>query len=248
MGCGACTDETYCESSGDNSQEWIGNVTVHTLNNTSDGGAGGYEDFTSMAVDLQRGATYDVSFTPGYPNTAWTEHFRVWIDLNQNGVFNTAEMLFDDDQGSNSTVTGTITIPLSAELGSARMRVSMAYGGQFGGDYPQTSCDDGQDGEVEDYCVNILMEPDGISEVNGTFGMTVFPVPATNELTVSLDQRNSGSSQLILIDVTGKEVRSESINEQRATIDVSDLSSGIYMVRALDAQQNLIGNARFVKQ
>jgi hypothetical protein len=248
LGCGSCTDETFCESSGDNSQEWIGNVTVHTLDNTSDGGVGGYEDFTAMSVDLQRGVTYEVSFTPDYPGTAWTEHFRVWIDLNQNGVFNTSEMLFDDDQGSNSTVTGTITIPMSADLGSARMRVSMAYGGQFGGDYPQTSCDDGQDGEVEDYCVNILMEPDGIREQSGTFGMTVYPVPATDILTLNLDNGGTSSNQLIMFDVTGKQVRTEVIAGQRMTIDISDLSSGMYMIRVLNVHQTLVGRARFVKQ
>ena len=136
FGCGSCTDETFCASSGDNSQEYIANVTVDVLSSTSTGGPNGYEDFTNMSVDLQRGQTYNVSFTPDYPGTTWIEHFRVWIDLNQNGSFNAAERLFDDDQGTETTVTGVITIPLTAELGSSRMRVSMAYGGQFGGDYP----------------------------------------------------------------------------------------------------------------
>lgn len=250
FGCGSCTDETFCTSSGDNSQEYIGNVTVDILNNTSSDGTGGYEDFTNMSVDLQRGQTYNVSFSPDYPGTAWNEHFRLWIDLNQNGSFSTAERLFDDDQGSNSTVTGTISIPLTAELGSARMRVSMAYGGQFGGDYPQGSCEEGQDGEVEDYCVNILEEDPvnpGVEELQDNFGMSVFPTPTSDNITVNIEAEFSGTVSLKIVDVTGKIVLQNATSSLRSIMDVETLSNGIYILQAIDANDKIIGRSRIVK-
>jgi len=251
FGCGSCTDETFCESAGSTQFEWIANVTVDLLDNTSTGEQSGYADFTDQSIDLQRGQPYNVSFSPGFLNQEYTEHFRVWIDMNQNGVFSGAEMLFDDTLGNSSTVTGTITIPLTAELGSARMRVSMAYGTQFG-DYPQSSCDDGQDGEVEDYCINVLKEdsvPDGISELSGTFGMEAFPIPALDFLTIKTLDRNISVTNLIMMDASGRIVSSTPSNGQTIQrLDVTNLAQGVYVIELHDNQARVVGRTRFVKQ
>jgi hypothetical protein len=251
-GCGACTDLTFCASSGDTDFEWIGDVVVGDLDNLTGGSPNGYEDFTDMSVDLHRGETYPIALTPDYDGQEYTEHFRIWIDLDQNGVFNETELLFDDSDGTNSTINDFITIPVSAELGSARMRISMAYGSQFGGDYPQTSCETGFEGEVEDYCVNILEEipdtvPDGILDNSGEFGMSVYPVPATNTITVELSDAVNGLNTLQIIDVTGKEVSTISISENRTQVDISNLSEGIYLIQAFE-NSALVGRRRFVKQ
>ncbi len=249
-GCGVCTDGSYCDSDGDNDQEHIENVTVDVLNNSSGADPGGYGDYTTMSVDLQRGHTYNVSFTPGYPGQEWTEHFRLWIDLNQNGGFNAAERLFDDNQGTNSTITGTISIPITAELGSTRMRVSMAYGGQFGGDYPQTSCDEGQDGEVEDYCVNILEEDPvnpGVEEATNLIGLRVFPTPATDVIHLSIDYELEDELTLTLIDVAGRTLLESSLISKRTSIDVSNLSKGTYLLNATNKRGEIVGQSKVLK-
>lgn len=249
FGCGTCTDEDYCESSGDNSQEFIANVTVGMLNNTTQTDADGYGDYTDLSVDLQRGETYDVSFTPDYPNNAWTEHFRVWIDLDQNGIFTSAELLFDDQDGTQSNASGSISIPIDAELGSTRMRVSMAYGSSFGGDYPQSACDEGQDGEVEDYCVNITEEDPvnpGIEEESGLFGMSVYPVPAINFVSVELDEATADVVSLDVLDMQGKVIQTIKTSTKRTRLDVEGLSAGIYVIEARTADE-IIGRARMLK-
>lgn len=249
VGCGACTDEDYCESSGDNSQEFIANVTVGMLNNTTQTDADGYGDYTNLSVDLQRGETYDVSFTPDYPGNAWTEHFRLWIDLDQNGIFTSAELLFDDQDGTQSNASGSISIPIDADLGSTRMRVSMAYGSQFGGDYPQAACDEGQDGEVEDYCVNILEEDPvnpGIDEQNGVFGMSVYPVPANNFVSVELDEATTDVVSLDVLDMQGKVIQTVTTSTKRTQLDIEALSAGTYLIEARTANE-IIGRARVLK-
>jgi len=249
FGCGACTDQTFCTSFGNNGVEWIGNVTVGQLNNTTSDEANGYADFTSMSVDLQRGQTYNVSFSPEFPNNPFTEHFRLWIDLNQNGTFTASEMLFDQTQGSQVTVTGTITIPPNADLGSARMRVSMAYGGQFGGGYPQTSCDEGQDGEVEDYCVNILDTINGIAEINGIFGMDVFPVPVSDLLNIRMRNNISEILQISIIDATGKRISTRlSAATTTQQLDVSELPAGIYLIEIQTEKGETMARSKFVKE
>lgn len=252
LGCGDCVDLTYCASQGVTTFEWIGSVGIGDFTNSTGAASGGYSDFTDLNVDLHRGTAYALTLVPAFANSTYREHFRIWIDLDRNGVFSSAELLFDDTQGANTTVTGSMTVPVSAALGSARMRVSMAYGAAFGGDYPQTPCATGQDGEVEDYCVNILEElpvdTTGIRESagRGMFGMDVFPVPSSEVLHVRLHQLKEGNITLVVMDMQGRQsiVPSTSSADQR-TVDVSQLSKGVYVIEARSVS-GVEGRARFV--
>jgi len=253
LGCGACTDQTYCASEGVVTFEWIGNVTIGDFTNTS-GGINGFEDYTDLeSIELRQGETYAVSFTPAFAGNTYREHFRVWIDYNQNGVFaNSNEKAFDDATGSTTTVTGTITIPANAPLGSTRLRVSMAYGAAFGGDYPQNACDSGQDGQVEDYCVTILEsngDTSGIAEAGyGTqFGIEVFPVPVVDVLHLRMLHNDSRPSTVRVIDALGRQVLAfPTTGDETHSIDVTKLGAGVYFIEAI-ANGATIGRARFVR-
>lgn len=254
LGCGDCIDLSYCASQGVTTFEWIGSVGIGDFTNSS-GASGGYTDFTDLTIDLHRGTAYDLTLVPDFANSTYREHFRIWVDLDRNGDFSASERLFDDTDGSTTTVTGTLTVPLDADLGSARMRVSMAYGASFGGDYPQTPCTSGQDGEVEDYCVNILEElPDdttGIREAEGSsglFGMDVFPVPTGSELNVRLHQPTMGGMSLVVMDMQGRQAAPPSTSSaDRWSVDVSQLAKGIYVMEARSVR-GVEGRARFVVQ
>jgi len=252
-GCGDCVDITYCASAGVTTFEWIQSVSIGDFSHTS-GSSPGYSDFTDMEIDLHRGEEYDLTLTPGFASGSYREHFRIWVDLNRNGIFSVNELLFDDTQGSTSAVNGTLTIPINAALGSARIRVSMAYGAQFGGDYPQTSCANGQDGEVEDYCINILEElPEdttGIFELSnsGLFGLELFPVPASDFLNVRLLHQQANASALVVFDMQGRAVSSTPVAAgDLHRLDVSALRSGMYMLEARESV-GVVGRGRFVIQ
>jgi hypothetical protein len=138
---------TYCTSSG-NSQgyEWIAGVQVGSLNKTS--GASPYSDYTGMTVNLTKGVGASVTLTPGFAGSSYTEVWRIWIDLNQDGDFaDTGEQLFSGSGSGN--VTGTLTVPTSATNGNTRMRVSMRYSSA------PPYCGSFDYGEVEDYTANI---------------------------------------------------------------------------------------------
>ncbi len=154
-GCGACADLTYCLSTPtDATEEWIASVSIANFTHTSGGGSG-YSDFTGLpeVPELAQGSTYPVSITPGFSGSTFTEAMRMWIDYDQNGTFETTELVFSPGN-STTTVTGDVTIPLTATLGVTRMRVVAKYMGA-GSSQPQP-CQQFQYGEFEDYCVKIV--------------------------------------------------------------------------------------------
>ena len=72
------------------------------------------------------GGTYSFSVTrPTALNTANT---NVWIDYNQDGSFQSSELVASSGVVAGRTYTGTITIPLNATIGITRMRVGTAVG------------------------------------------------------------------------------------------------------------------------
>lgn len=138
----------YCASAGLNqNDEWIAGVSLGAFNNSS--GAQGYSNFTHLVAHVSAGGSYPVSITPGYAGQAFNEYFRIWIDLNHDGIFdNPGERVFQVGNVSG-TVTGTVSIPANAYIGPTRMRVAMRFGGY------STPCQTFQWGEVEDYTVHI---------------------------------------------------------------------------------------------
>lgn len=155
-GCGSCLDIDYClPSAGQAAFEWIESFSLHTLTNNS-GPDMGYVFCDVFTTTLQLGASYPISLTPGFANGAFEEYFTVWIDYDQNGVFNdSTELVYDPGIASTTTVSGNINIPLGALEGSTRMRVVMKYQNA-----PESACEGDFSGEIEDYCINISSDPD----------------------------------------------------------------------------------------
>ena len=154
-GCGACIDLPYCTgSASDGIDEWISDFSIDAYTNTS-GNDGGYGDYTGSNIQLDVNNTYPVTIGVGWGGTLYDEYSRVWIDLDQSGTFEVSELVFDQGAASQVTpVTGNITIPANATLGTTRMRVQLAYvGGQT--TLPVDACETFQWGEVEDYCVTL---------------------------------------------------------------------------------------------
>lgn len=156
-GCGNCVDLPYCSTSAGSGDEHIESFEIGTLNNVS-GNNGGYGDFTNGSVaspSFTEGQTYALTGTPGWSGTLYDEYFRVWIDLDQNGTFDAAELLYDQGSATQTPATGNITIPNGTAPGSTRMRVQMAYQGNGQNTLP-SNCGSFTYGETEDYCVEIV--------------------------------------------------------------------------------------------
>lgn len=133
--------------------EWIESFELNGVISTS-GDDGGYRAPSLTPINLDVNTPYTFTLTPGQDGQEMAQHTRIWIDIDQNGVFDLSEIVYDQVSASPGVVTDAITIPSTATLGSTRMRVQMAYRGYGAGALPAV-CGNFISGEVEDYCIEI---------------------------------------------------------------------------------------------
>ena len=147
QGQGGGTGTDYCDSEGEEPWvEWIERVQFHTLDNSS--AKENYGNFTNLSTDVEKGNNYDLLLVPGFSWLPYDEHWRVWIDFNQDFGFDDAgEMVFS--QNGTGEMNGSIFIPSNSTLGPTRMRIAM-HRGSF-----SDACEIFGLGEVEDYTVYI---------------------------------------------------------------------------------------------
>jgi len=139
----------YCDSRGNNtSYEWVESVKIGSYSWNSGRSDAGYTDHTDgAAADLRKDWPVSLVLEPGFRYGSYIEHWRVWVDWNQDGTFADDELLYSGS--SSRTITTSITVPATAASGVTRMRVSMKYGS---GAQP---CGIFTYGEVEDFSANI---------------------------------------------------------------------------------------------
>lgn len=155
-GCGACTDRVYCEAYGDDAhQEWIDSLAFGAIRLRS-GSNDGYLLTNTPLTGIERKRPYVFHVAPGTTIPGAEFYLRMWIDLNQDGVFtDSTELLVDPVSPiSASGWTETIVIADSVPLGNTRVRIALKS--VINGDTlrPQ-ACGTFLFGEVEDYCISI---------------------------------------------------------------------------------------------
>ena len=147
--------ECYCTPEGTNSGRYIDNFTttggVENISNLSSGfSTGGYGDFTAMTVEGNPGD--ELGFTADV--IGGTAGFRIWVDWNQDGAFDTTEEVVYQSVGYSAAPAGTFTIPMDVASGETRMRVVSHWLSQTGDIDP---CATGFTyGEFEDYTLSVL--------------------------------------------------------------------------------------------
>ena len=132
-------------------------VTSRFINNFStDGGhqsvanlesgfsANGYGDFTNLTVEQGQGGA--ISFTVNV--SGGSAGFRIWVDWNQDGIFDFDEIAFQTNSYS-LTHNGSLEVPQDALLGSTRMRIVSHWLSTSGDVEPCAT--DFLYGEFEDY-------------------------------------------------------------------------------------------------
>lgn len=235
----------YCASKGGSNYEWIDYVSYGGMTNSTSAN-GGYGDFTSKVATVSRGGTSQIVFSAGYASSAYTEYWSIWIDFNQDGIFDTNERMVYGSSSSAGNLGANITIPTNALLGSTRMRVSMKYNAG------QTACESFSYGEVEDYTVNITNQSssyetyndviaDALGNEPNVFDIQVYPNPVTNMLNVKI--RDNREANFTISNMLGQSVGKGKVSN--SSIDVSHLQSGSYIIEVNDGQKPLI--KKFIK-
>lgn len=224
----------YCATQGnDASYEYIGNVIIGKIDNTSQGK--GYSDFTSISTAVTRGSTQEVQLTPVWTSGRYNEAYSIWIDYNHDGDFeDPGEQVWTQAATKVTPVKGSFTIPESARLGATRMRVAMAFR------TVSSPCGVFDFGEVEDYTVTIEAPAttDEDEEDNEEEAFTIFPNPVINNK-LHVQQYEKKHDTFAIYNSHGYKVIWGKFID---AIDVSKLDPGMYLI-------NIDGHLkRFIKQ
>ena len=133
----------------------ITSVTFGTILNTSIGGPP-YSDFTTQSTTVEQGGIYQLNVNVNTDGN-WTVNTKVWIDWNQNYVFEVGEeyslgSAINTTNGITSLSPLNITVPSGATLGDTRMRIVSV---EASNPVP-LACGTQLYGEAEDYKLTII--------------------------------------------------------------------------------------------
>ncbi|ANF51157.1 propanediol utilization protein [Chryseobacterium glaciei] len=229
----------YCNlTSGDSNDEYISNVTLANVNNTS--GAGTYTNYgidPSKTVNLVKGSTNNtVSVTKTWTADLYNEAVRVWIDFNRNGTFETSEMVMDSAPSQVTPVSVTFTVPNTSVLNkNLKMRVALRY------NTVPSACTSYTYGEVEDYnvVVNDVLATNDIA--NPKDDIQIYPNPVSDILNIT---NVSEKTTYKIYGATGQLLQSGNINNKQ--VNVSSLIKGAYVITIQD--KNISKNNKFIKK
>lgn len=198
----------------------IDNVKIGTINNASTNNIG-YEDFSAIKTDVERGKTYPIQINAQtYSNTS-NQAITVYVDWNQNGY------LGDDGEAYNigkvfqvtgNTVTYQLPIPANANLGDTKMRIISNFN-----DYATFSCGVFSQGQAEDYTLTVK-ETLAVTEAGTNVKSIIFPNPAKDVVNI---KNVAGLTKAEVIDLNGRKV----LEADSKTVDVSRLPVGQYIIK-----------------
>ncbi|MGE0078099.1 MAG: GEVED domain-containing protein, partial [Bacteroidales bacterium] len=239
---------TYCTSKGNNvTYEWIDLVQLNEISNTTTANSG-YADFTSLVANVALGSSQTIYFSCGFKSSSYTEYWKVWIDWDHNGTFDSDEQMVSGSSSSSSTLSGTFTVPSDAVIGTTRMRVTMKYNSA------PTACETFSYGEVEDYTVNVTTSSfnntiAGItSDVLGnepSTDITVYPNPADSYIKLNVIN-GTKIGTVSIYNMLGALVKVVELEGNEQEISVSELPAGAYIISVKDERDATV--KQFIKR
>jgi len=201
-----------------------------------------YVDYTTKACSMN-------IYTPLLVNQQQTvsvgifgnsQSVRVWIDYNNNGTFETNELVATGTDvaigaDGNGTFTGTFTPPATATLNTPlRMRVIADAESTF------TPCGQLGYGQAEDYSV-MLVTNLSTSEVKADNNdLVIYPNPVATGDKVFIKAKNGKNLKVTISDMSGRLVVSPTVSEESNGIYKinQQLEKGVYMVQISNGKEN----------
>ena len=217
-----------CAGSSATCDEYINNVLLNTINNTTACSAGGFGNYSAMSTTLAKGSPYTVTVSPainGAPGAYTDDEIAVWIDYNNDLDFADAgERIAYVLVAAGWNNVFNFVVPATATTALVNMRVRISYSV----DGAIIPCGESTFGEVEDYKVNIVASS-GLEE-NNLDGLSIFPNPTNDFITIDLTSGNAIVNEIKLVDLTGKTLLTSTIINNSSKLDLQMLSSGVYHV------------------
>jgi hypothetical protein len=217
-------------------QDWISEVKVNNALNTS--GKAQYTNYTTPVFTAARGVATAIELTTSFSYFTYDEYYRVWIDFNQDNIYQANEIAYQGimtrpaDGTASKKLTGTFTVPTSAMLGNTKMRIIMRRGA-----YPVDACTNIVEGEVEDYSFHIAVQAlqssggNAVVETDPFNEVLIYPNPATQQAFIDLNVLKGAPTIIRIFDAFGKLHHSALATTAVYGLNLIGWESGVYMVR-----------------
>lgn len=226
---------SYCSSKGSNASfEYIDFVGIGGISNTT-ATNGGYADFTNQTGNISYGSN-TIVLSVGFSGTSYTEYWKVWIDFNKNGTFESSEEVVSGSTSNSGNLSYNFNVPSSALSGETRMRVSMKW------DAAQTACETFSYGEVEDYIVNIGSSARVATndvKIDGTLTeeAKIYETNIYNTFSgLSLTMKDNRMINYTIYNISGLIVDKGTF---KRNLNVESLEDGTYIFRLNDGQKTI---------
>lgn len=190
---------TYCDFTSNNTTKYIQSFETSTgitnisnlLTGPGSTTAAAYSDFTAMSVSGYE--LLDIDFTITADATGSTYGYAIYIDWNNDFVFDASERVYGSNSYSASPTSNSFTVPLGVAVGNYRMRVIADW---LTGNIQQACT--GSYAEAEDYTFMVITPPTCLPPSN-----LATSNPTTTSLELAWQENNTATSWNIEYGVSG---------------------------------------------
>ena len=226
----ACLPQTQDPSTGGSLGIGITLFQLSNINNTSQNAAANYQNFTCTdTTTLTCGMSYNWVVTTGQ---TYEETVKGYLDINNDGVFDQSEIIFEDSAIVFSHQGTTVTLPAQPPvLGTAlRMRVMSEYSGN-----PEPNgCADLLYGQCEDYTV-FMQCAVGMNGITSATSFNVYPNPFNKNTTIEYTLNSSQEVSVEILNALGEKISTFAASEIQTAgkhaYHFSSAAAGIYFVK-----------------
>jgi hypothetical protein len=226
-----CDPESNCADGDGFNKFEIGTISNEDTNCSPNG----YVDFTNLSTDLNADVPIDVTVASGFGD----QLFSVFIDFNDNFVFEIDELVITDEAiaTSNTDVTVQFTLPDDSAIAGTHLLRARAGWSQS---EPTTAdgCVDFTYGETEDYTVNVMTTLSIQDDDFNTSNLLIYP---TSEGTYEVNlagNANFGDLDVEVYNTLGQIVLSSDMNQSgnsyKTTLDFTNKADGFYLVKVFN--------------
>lgn len=222
-------NDVYCSTTPTWGVDSITKVQFAGIDNTSDPySSQANEYYLDKVGEVYQGSQYPITIEAN--TNGGYDYATVFVDWNQNGSFTDVGEMYEigavtSDGTDGAQITGNITVPSTATVGKARMRVMLNWDASM-----TTPCDNSiyQYGQAEDYTLDVK-ESLGVNDI-GSKSISYYPNPVKDILNLVSEKNVTNVS---VYNIEGKLVRNfASLDESKVQLDLSTLITGTYVVKA----------------
>ena len=204
-------------------------VKFGSINNVSSCSSNGYGDYTGQSTDLERGQSHEFIIN----NQEDNHQLSVWIDYNDDRVFDSNELIIKDQEYSQNG-TFNVLIPNDAQIGEHLMRVRTNWW-----EPSSDPCAAYEYGETEDYTV-VIITPFSVEELH-KFEFEIFN--ESNSIRVVSSKNLVHKTSLEIFNGNGQVLYTDQFaegNQLNNLISVSNFAHGIYYVKISDEEKSSV--------